>query len=41
IESLKRHNAACLAVEKDRTLIIDKPDTLALADKLGIAVVGI
>jgi len=41
IESLKRHNAACLAVEKDRTLIIDKPDTLALADKLGIAVVGV
>lgn len=41
IESLKRHKAACLAVEKKRTLIIDKPDTLALADKLGIAVVGV
>ncbi len=41
IESLKRHKAACLAVEKERTLIIDKPDTLALADKLGIAVVGV
>lgn len=41
IESLKRCGAACLAVEKDRTLIIDKPQTLALADKLGIAVVGL
>lgn len=41
IESLKRHKAACLAVEKGRTLIIDKPDTLALAEKLGIAVVGV
>lgn len=41
IESLKRNGAACLAVEKDKTIIIDKPDTLALADKLGIAVVGV
>lgn len=41
IQSLKRCDAACLAVEKGRTLIIDKPETLALADKLGIAVVGI
>ena len=41
IESLKRSGAACLAVEKDKTIIIDKPDTLALADKLGIAVVGV
>jgi len=41
IESLKRNNAACLAVEKGKTIIIDRPKTLALADKLGIAVVGI
>lgn len=41
IESLKRCGAACLAVEKDKTVIIDKPDTLALADKLGIAVIGV
>jgi DUF1009 family protein len=40
IESLKRHNARCVVVEKEQTLIIDKPQTLALADKLGIAVVG-
>ncbi len=41
IESLKQCGAACLAVEKDKTIIIDKPDTLALADRLGIAVIGI
>lgn len=41
IENLKHSGAACLAVEKDKTIIIDKPDTLALADKLGIAVIGI
>lgn len=41
LESLKRCGAASLAVEKDKTIIIDKPDTLALADKLGISIVGV
>jgi DUF1009 family protein len=40
IESLKTNGAKCVVVEKDKTIIIDKPETLALADKLGIAVVG-
>lgn len=40
IESLKQHGARCVVVEKEKTIIIDKPQTLALADKLGIAVVG-
>ena len=40
IESLKKNGAKCVVVEKDKTIIIDKPETLALADKLGIAVVG-
>lgn len=40
IESLKNNGACCVAVEKDKTIIIDKPQTLALADRLGIAVVG-
>lgn len=40
IESLKQHGARCVVVEKEKTIIIDKPETLALADKLGIAVVG-
>lgn len=40
IESLKQNGARCVVVEAGKTLIIDKPETLALADKLGIAVVG-
>ncbi len=40
IQSLKDNGAKCVVVEKDKTIIIDKPETLALADKLNIAVVG-
>jgi hypothetical protein len=40
IESLARSKACCVVVEKDKTIIIDKPQTLELADRLGIAVVG-
>ena len=40
IESLKKNGAQCVVVEKDKTIIIDKPKTLALANKLNIAVVG-
>ncbi len=40
IESLARNKACCVVVEKGKTLIIDKPQTLELADKLGIAIVG-
>lgn len=40
IRSLKDNNAACVVVQKGKTIIIDKPETLALADKLNIAVVG-
>jgi hypothetical protein len=40
IESLKQNGAWCVVVEAGKTIIIDKPKTLALADKLGIAVVG-
>jgi hypothetical protein len=40
INSLHKNKAKCLAVEKHKTIIIDKPDTIALADKLGIAIVG-
>ncbi len=41
IRHLKDAKCVCLVVEAERTLIVDKPATLALADKLGIAVVGI
>jgi len=40
MRNLSRAKCACLVVEAGRTLIVDKPATLALADKLDIAVVG-
>ncbi|MCK4277224.1 MAG: UDP-2,3-diacylglucosamine diphosphatase LpxI, partial [Phycisphaerae bacterium] len=40
IRNLKGAKCACLVVEAGKTLIVDKPATLALADKLSIAVVG-
>ena len=40
IENLAKFNAKCLVVEKGKTIIIDKPETIALADKLGVAIIG-
>jgi UDP-2,3-diacylglucosamine hydrolase len=40
IRRLKDAKCRCLVVQAGRTLIADKPNTLALADELGIAVVG-
>lgn len=40
MENLKRHKAACVVVEAGRTLIVDKPETLALAQRHHITVVG-
>lgn len=40
IKSLAENKAKCLAVEAGKTIIIDKPETIELADKLGIAIVG-
>lgn len=40
IKALAEFNAKCLVVEKGRTLILDKPETLELANKLGVAIVG-
>jgi len=40
IRDLARSGAKCLVVEKDKTILIDKPDTLKLADELGVAIVG-
>jgi len=40
IEALARNKAKCLVVEAGKTIIIDKPQTLALADKLKIPVIG-
>jgi DUF1009 family protein len=40
IRSMSRNGGRCLAVEAGKTIIIDKPETLKLADELGIAVLG-
>jgi DUF1009 family protein len=40
IEGLAQNGGKCLVVEAGKTIIIDKEQTLALADRLGIAVVG-
>jgi DUF1009 family protein len=41
IRNLRDAGCACLVVEAGKTVVVDKPTTLALADKLGIAVLGI
>ena len=40
IKALAAGGAKCLVVEAGKTIIIDKPQTLVLADKLGICVIG-
>ena len=40
IRSLSEYGGRCIAVEAEKTLIIDKPETIGLADQMGIAVVG-
>jgi len=40
IESLAKNGARCLVVQKEKTIIIDKPETIELAEKAGIAIVG-
>lgn len=40
IRRLKAARAACLVLEAGRTLMLDKPETLGLADECGIAVIG-
>ena len=40
IRSLAANGAKCLVVEAGKTIIIDKPQTLELAEKMGICVIG-
>ncbi len=40
IKSLADNGGKCLVLQKDKTIIIDKPETIRLADRLGIAIVG-
>jgi DUF1009 family protein len=40
IESMNRAGARVLAIEADKTIVIDQEDTVALADRYGIAIVA-
>lgn len=40
IKSLAENKAKCLVIEADKTIIIDKPDTIELANKLGVSIIG-
>jgi len=40
IRALAKNGAKCLVVEAGKTIIIDKPQTLALANQMGICVIG-
>jgi hypothetical protein len=40
IRSLAGNGGRCLVVEAGKTIIIDRPETMELADRLGIAVLG-
>jgi hypothetical protein len=39
IENLARAGGKVLAIEADRTIVLDQPETVALADKLGVSIV--
>jgi len=40
IKGLAENGGKCLVVEADKTIIIDKPETIRLANQLGIAILG-
>jgi len=40
IRSLAENGGKCLVVEAEKTIVIDKPETIKLADKLGISIFG-
>jgi DUF1009 family protein len=40
IRSLAKNGGTCLVVETGKIIIIDKPETIRLADELGIAILG-
>jgi len=40
IEGLAANGGKCIVLQKDSVVIIDKPETIELANRLGIAIVG-
>ena len=41
IENLKKAGARVLAIEAGRTIILDEPEVVALADRLGLSVIAL
>jgi DUF1009 family protein len=41
IETLHRAGARVLAIEADKTILIDEPDTVRLANQYGVAIVAV
>jgi len=41
VRSISKNNGKCLVVEAGRTIIIDKPQTITLANELGVIIVGV
>jgi len=41
IENLHKAGAKVLAIEAGKTIVIDQPDVIALADRLGLAIVAL
>ena len=40
IEALAKNGGKCVVVQKGKTLILDKPETIKLANRLGVAIIG-
>jgi DUF1009 family protein len=40
IKSLAKNGGKCIVVQKGKTLLLDKPDTIKLANRLGVAIIG-
>ena len=41
IENLRKSGARCLAIEAQKTIVIDQPEVVALADKYGLTIVAV
>ena len=41
IENLRKAGAKVLAIEAEKTIVIDRPDVVALADRYGLAIVAV
>jgi len=40
VRDLAENGGTCLVIEAGKTIVIDKPETLELANRLGVAILG-